>query len=302
MSWLPLAFAGPILWAVSTHLDKYLVERYFKTSNVGALLIFTACIDALALPFIWSLNRSVLEIDAVSAVYLIAAGALYMMAMLFYLRALQIEDVSLVAVFFQAGPLFGYVLGYFVLNEVLSHSEMAGGALTMCGVAVASFNTRRPKRKFNVRLVVLMLACSLANSVSALLFKLVAVHGAFWPSTFWMYAGDALFGLGLLSLRADRRAFLGLVRVSPGFVLSINAFNELINLAGSLAMRYALVLAPLSLVQAISSTTTLFVFAFAVVLSVFHLTASRECLSGRELVQKGCAALLVAAGVALVES
>ena len=37
--------------------------------------------------------------------------------MLFYLRALQSEEASVVAPFFQAGPLFGYVLAYFVLGE-----------------------------------------------------------------------------------------------------------------------------------------------------------------------------------------
>jgi hypothetical protein len=28
MSWLAFAFSGPILWAISTHIDKYLVEKY----------------------------------------------------------------------------------------------------------------------------------------------------------------------------------------------------------------------------------------------------------------------------------
>ncbi|WP_454632554.1 EamA family transporter [Bradyrhizobium cenepequi] len=302
MTWLLLSFSGPVLWAVSTHLDKYLVERYFKTSDVGTLLIFTACLSALALPIIWSLNPMVVDIDVRSSVYLIVAGVLYMAAMLFYLRALQIEDASLVAVFFQAGPLFGYGLGYFILGERLSPAQIAGGLLTICGVAVASLKGRSGKRKFNGRLVAMMLVCSLATSVSSLLFKIVAIHDAFWPSAFWMYAGEAFFGLLLLLLPSDRRRFWSLIKSSPGFVVSINAFNELINLVGSLATRYALVLAPLSLVQAISSTTTLFVFAFAVILSSFHLTSSQESLDARELIRKGCAAAFVAAGVALMES
>ena len=33
MSWLFFAFSGPVLWAISTHLDKYLVERFFKHSR-----------------------------------------------------------------------------------------------------------------------------------------------------------------------------------------------------------------------------------------------------------------------------
>jgi hypothetical protein len=82
--------------------------------------------------------------------------------------------------------------------------------------------------------------------------------------------------------------------------LSINAVNELVNLGGGLGTRFALVLAPLSLVQAIGSTTTLFVFGFGVVLSLFFPKLGRENLSRRELLNKGLAAVLVAAGAVLV--
>ena len=45
------------------------------------------------------------------------SGILYMGAMLLYLQSLQGEEASVVAPFFQAGPLFGYVLAYLVLGE-----------------------------------------------------------------------------------------------------------------------------------------------------------------------------------------
>ena len=64
--------------------------------------------------------------------------------------------------------------------------------------------------------------------------------------------------------------------------------------------RYALLFAPLSIVQAIGSTTTLFVFAFGIVISLLYPRFGRENLSGRELAQKGIAAAFVAIGVALV--
>ena len=51
--------------------------------------------------------------------------------------------------------------------------------------------------------------------------------------------------------------FLALLRANPGAVILINAANELVNLGGGLGNRYALLLAPLSLVQAAGSTTTL---------------------------------------------
>jgi hypothetical protein len=55
-------------------------------------------------------------------------------------------------------------------------------------------------------------------------------------------------------------------------------------------------------VQAIGATTTLFVFAFGVALSAAVPSLGRETLSAGDLVQKGAAAVLVAAGVALATS
>jgi drug/metabolite transporter (DMT)-like permease len=147
-----------------------------------------------------------------------------------------------------------------------------------------------------------MLACALSIAVSSLIFKMFALSDDFWPTTFWMFVGEALFGAALLAVRSYRRQFIDLLRSNPGAVLTVNAVNELINLGGGLGTRYALLLAPLGIVQAIGSTTTLFVFVFGVLISVFLPRFGRENLSRRELLQKGAAAVLVAAGALLVTS
>lgn len=36
--WILFAFSGPVFWAISTHVDKYLVDRYFKNSDTAVLL------------------------------------------------------------------------------------------------------------------------------------------------------------------------------------------------------------------------------------------------------------------------
>ncbi len=300
MSWLLFAFSGPILWAASTHIDKYLVERYFKDSNVAVLLIFTALIGVVTLPFIRLFDPQVAGVGIANAGLMALSGVLYMGAMLFYLRALQSEEASAVAPFFQAAPLFGFVLGYAVLGETLTAAQMAGGALIVGGTVLVSLRSDRRNTRFNFRMAALMLGCACSLAVSSLIFKIFALRDDFWPTTFWMFVGEALVGAALLATPSYRRQFLGLLRSNPGAVLSINAVNELINLAGSLGTRFALLLAPLSLVQAIGSTTTLFVFAFGVVLSVCCPTLGRENLSRRELLHKGLAAVLVAAGATLV--
>src|SRR5665213_3650362 len=187
MTWLLFAFCGPVLWAASTHIDKYLVERFFKKTGVGTLLIFTSLIGLIGLPIIWTFV-DVSVIGSVGITVTSLSGLLYMIAMSFSLRALQI----------------------------------------------------------------------------------------------------------------DRMQFVGMLRKDPGAVIGINAANELINLGGGLAARYASILGPVSLVQAIGGTTSFFVFVFGVVLSLFFPRLGREDLSRGSLVQKGIAVALIVAGVILI--
>lgn len=299
MSWLFFAFSGPVLWAISVHLDKYLVDRFFKDSNVAVLLVFTAFIGVLMLPFIWYFDAAVMRLDIGSIAIIGASGLLYMSGMLFYLWALQSEEASVVAPFFQASPLFGYALAYLVLGETLSPRQMTGGVLIVVGALIVSIRLGE-RHTFKFKLAALMLTCGFVLAVASLIFKVFAIKVEFWTTTFWMFVGEAVFGAALLTIAPYRREFTAVVRQNTGALLSINGSNELINLGGGLGNRYALLFAPLSIVQAIGSTTTLFVFLFGVLLSVAFPRLGRENLSGRELTQKGIAAVFVATGVALV--
>lgn len=99
MDWLIFAFSGPVLWALSTHIDKYMVERYFKQGSIAVLMVFTAVIGALALPFIWFFQPCVVSLDLQSMAVIAVSGILYMSAIYFYLQALQIESVNSFAFF-----------------------------------------------------------------------------------------------------------------------------------------------------------------------------------------------------------
>jgi len=146
-----------------------------------------------------------------------------------------------------------------------------------------------------------MLACTGTLAMASVIFKFFAVRERFWVTTFWTSVGDVLFGLGIVAIPAYRRQLVELLRRSAGPMLAINGANELINLGGGLGVRYALLMAPVAVVSAVSSTTTLFVFLFGILLTRFFPTLGREDLSWRNLVQKAAAAVLIAIGVALID-
>lgn len=299
--WLVLAFCGPILWAASTHIDKYLVDRYFRNSDTTVLMVFTAMIGALMLPPIGYWAPGVFAQKPTDVGVLGASGILYMAAMLFYLRALQTEEASVVAPLLQTTTLFAFLFGYVFLGETLTRSALAGGTLIVAGTLLISVDLSTHERKLKPRLMLLMLGCAAVLALSTVIFKFFAVRDQFWTTTFWTYAGEAVFGLGIVCVPRYRRQFAGLFVRNPGSILLVNGANELINLCGALAVRFASLLAPVALVSAVSSTSTLFVFLFGILLTLFVPGLGREKLSRRDLAQKAAAACLMAAGVAVWE-
>ena len=302
MLWLALAFLGPISWAASTHIDKFLVEKYFKDSNTAVLMVFTAIVGLIALPLIWFFQPSVLNLPFSVSAIVALSGAMYIGAMLFYLRAMQSEEASVVAPLFQFSTVFTLVLAWLFLHELLSWSQLGGGALILTGALSISMHGRAFLRQFNLPLVLLMAISTLILAASTVLFKYFAIATGFWDTTFWMFAGEAVFGAGILCVPSLFREFVALFKRSPGAVVGINAANELINLGGGLTVRFASLLAPVALVSAVSSATTLFVFGLGVLLTEFFPGLGREDLSPRNLVQKAVSALLVSAGVLLANS
>lgn len=93
-----------------------------------------------------------------------------------------------------------------------------------------------------------------------------------------------------------------MLRANSASLLATNGLNEGINLAGGVAARYALLLAPLALVQAVTSTRALFVFLFGVALSVINPAFAQEDLSLRSLSQKAACAAVAGFGAVLAGS
>jgi uncharacterized membrane protein len=297
--WLFFALSGPVCWAASTHIDKFLVDRYFRDSDTAVLMVFTALIGVALLPFIAWLAPQALAQDAASALVLAASGVLYMGAMLFYLRAIQSEEASVVAPLFQASTIFALLLAFLLLGEIPGWRRIAGMALIVGAVVSLTIDSRGGKRSIRGRTLALMLAATFVVALSNVLFKYFAVRSDYWSTIFWTFVGEAAFGAGIVAIPAYRRQFVALLRTNTAALLSVNGANELINLGGGLGVRFASLLAPIAVVSAISSTTTLFVFGFGALLSRFAPAVAREDLSRGNLLRKGAAAAVAAAGVLL---
>ncbi|HWE75680.1 MAG TPA: DMT family transporter [Stellaceae bacterium] len=295
--WLVFAFSGPVLWGVSFHLDKYLVERYFRDRDTATLVVFTALIGLLLLPVVYCWQPDVLRVSPLAMLVIGSSGILTIGAMILYLRALQETDVSVIAPLFQAAPLFAATLGYLVLHEVLNRGQLAGGGLIVLGALALSW--RRGRKSLTTHAALMMTGCTLSLAIATVVFKFFAIAEDFWTTVFWTYTGEAIFGFVLLCRPIVRRQFLDILRRYRSALLTVSGMNELVNLGGSLGTRYALLFAPIGIIQAIGSTTSLFVFAFGVFLA-FIDPRYREPLSTPDLAQKLVGTMLITGGVVFV--
>ncbi|HUO02882.1 MAG TPA: DMT family transporter, partial [Rhizomicrobium sp.] len=226
--WLLLAFCGPVCWAVSTHIDKYLVDRYFRDSDTAVLMLFTAFLGVVLLPLIWWIEPAIFKPSRTAIGVMTVSGILYMGAILFYLRAIQSEEASVVAPLFQASTLFTFLLGYLFLHESLGIHQLLGVALIVGGALSLSLRGSGKARKFKGSLIALMLGATFVMALVTVAFKYFAIRDDFWTTTFWTFVGEGLFGALLLMIPAYRRQFANLFRQNPGAVIGVNAANELI--------------------------------------------------------------------------
>lgn len=298
MNPLILALIPPILYALSNHIDKHLIERYLKGGEIGALIILSALFGVVLWPIFLVWDRAIFTGYTIGHIsILMITGALLVGALILYFYALADEETSTVVPFFETIPVFTYIIGLIVLGEVLSRQHILAGLLIVCGAALLSYDWSGSSRKFKLRLVALMLGSSVLYACMGVLFKFAALNGSFPVAVFWGLVGADIAGLILFVLIPSwRRQFIDLMRRNSLAVLGLNASNELITLMGDTIMRYAVLLAPVAVISAIGSLQSFFVLVLGVVLTLVFPHGNYETLTRAHLLPKIIAIVLIVTG------
>lgn len=301
MNWFMIALAAPILWAATNHIDKYLINKYFRNGGVGSLIIFSSLIGIFVLPFILIIHPAVFSINPILALLIIANGSLYVLGLLPYLYALAEDEASIVVPLFQTIPVFSYVLAFFVLGERLASIQIVASLLIILGAITLSLDLNQKKIKFKKKVFWLMFLASFLIALNGLIFKYVAIQENFWTTSFWEYIGFAVLSIILLLfVRSYREQFLLVVKNNKRAVLGWNTTNEVLNIIAKIIMNFATLLAPLALVWVVNGFQPFFVLFFGIIITLFSPHFSKENLLKKHLAQKVIAILIMFIGVYLL--
>jgi len=302
MTWYLFAFLSPLLWAISNHIDKYILSKYLKNASTGVLAIFAGLVSLIFSIGIYVVypNNS-LGIGLFNAIIIILNGALLIVAFIPYYYALDNEDASSVVPLYQTIPIFSFVLGFLVLGESIGITQIIAGIFIILGSVLISIDLSKSGLMLKGKVLLLMLLSSFLISIHFIVFKFVALEENFWRTVFWEEIGAVLVAICLLIfIKNYRNQLISLLKDNSFSIISINVFNEIINIGAKLFANYATLIVPVVIVNLANGLQPLFVFLIGIILTIFLPFINTEQISKKHIVQRIIAIIILFIGTYLL--
>lgn len=300
MTWFLYALFAPAIWSVTTHLDKYLVKRYFYKGGIGALVLFSSLIGFILVPIFFFVDPDVLNIELWQAGILVASGVVYVASLIPLISALFKDEVSTILPMYQTVVVFSYIFGVVFLGEQLTVLQILASLVIVMGSVGLSLELDK-KIRFKSEIFGLMLLASFMVALNSFIFKYVALQTNFFISSFWEYMGFVLmFILLMLSQPAWRNEFTAVLNHNKVPLIGMNSLNEILNICAKIVFNLATLLGPLSLIWVANSFQPAFTFVYAVILSFIAPDIIKEDLSRKRLMQKVIFVLIMVVGTVML--
>lgn len=301
MTWFFVALLSPALSALGSYTDKYLLVHREHTGGMGAVLIFSSVFGAFVLPIALIAGADITSVTAFEALILTLNGFLWVATLASYLYAIEDADVVSVVPILQTAPVFAFILAFLVLGETLTLIEMAGAGIIILSALFLSIEIEEDARiRFKTKNLLFAALSAFLFAVSGTIFKLIAIERGYWTVQFWEFVGITLAGVLLFVLvRGYREGFLSVVSHGRVDVMALNFATESIMVAADLLLNFAILLAPIALVYAVSSFQPAFLLGYALIGSALapSLMHQLEFFKKHLLVKGICIGAMIAGSI-----
>jgi drug/metabolite transporter (DMT)-like permease len=297
-----LALIGPLLYATANHIDKILLTKYFKYSGVGTLMLFSSLLSGAALPFLYLADPTILDVDAYNIILLSIVGLLNIAILWLYFLAMKDAEASVVVVFYQLVPVFGYILGYFILGESLTTYQLFAMSIILLGTTIISLEFNEHNH-FSIRYktALYMVGASFFWALSSVVFKFIALEENVLRSLFWEHVALMIFGIILFTVAKTYRInFIKALKENSKKIISLNFVNETIYITGTFVFSFAYLMAPVALVLLANSFQSFFVLVIGIMLTIFFPQIGVEKINPKTVLQKAVAITITGVGTYLL--
>ncbi|MEK7462312.1 MAG: DMT family transporter [Patescibacteria group bacterium] len=274
--------AAAFFWSLTNIIDKYLTNKHAEDGNVWGLVIASTVFPLILLPIAVTLSPITFELPTTTL--LMFTGLLMSAWVFLYLKALTEDEASVVMTLLVLAPLFSLLFSNFILGESLTAAQLLAGAFLILGSLIVSYSGGTG---FNFKLIFYAISASAITGLLYTIFKFSSLENEFWNSMFWRSVGMALTGLALCVLIPSiRHRFYQFIKEHFFKSTTLNATNESLTLIGDTFFGFAVLLAPIALVQTTEAYQPIFIIIIGFVLSQIGFETIEEDYSKSTLVRK----------------
>jgi len=282
--WILLSVLAAFLWTLVGFVDQYITKE--KVPRMGHYYVYSAA-GAATLVIGITLWQGIWLPSITETVLIFFSGGAFSLMLWFYLQALKIEDTSYVVPLFQIAPVWSAGLAFLALNEVLVGNDLIafiiillGGLILSLKKDVGQFFSLKPALAY-------MLAATLLVSVKFVAFKYFL---QIYPEHFWhLFAlqslGEVVFGLFLAWWgwpKNDSQNFgNNFLKIFPLFWA-----NDMVSFLAFVCYLWAISLASVALVGAISGIQGFFTFILGIILTLWWPNFIKENITKPIIIQK----------------
>lgn len=290
MNWIVFSLLSAFTAALINHIDKYLLEKHFRSGGIGALVIFSALIGVPASVAIGLIRPEVVNLSLSTAIVIAMSGATYVLAVIPYLHALEKDEASVVAPLLMTTPIISYTLGYIFLGERLSFHQIIAFSLILVGsLGLITEVSKKKRLKIKKSVYILSLLTATALATNSILFKYFAVSESFWTTSFWEYIGFSVTAIFIMAVvKTYRKQFLRTLNRNKLSAITINTINEIIALTSKILLNYASFIVTVVALSylIVESAQPLFVIVIGIILTLFFPSISQENISFKHVTKK----------------
>ncbi|MBI2437156.1 MAG: EamA family transporter [Candidatus Magasanikbacteria bacterium] len=298
MTWVFLALLTHLFWGLTNIGEKYLVDKEFKNPFVYVFLGFVAgLVGLLIVPFV---DFFIPSIHILFWIFIASVG--FCSGVLFYIKAVQIEEISRINMLWSFLPLFTLLGSHLFIDERLSVIEFSAFTFLVLGGFVASLHAKSGKFKLSLAFLYMLVACVFFAAYDIVLRYITDGLGTSFEIVF-IFSTIFFVLIGLLffisnQFRTDffeeKKNFFTWKVI--GIILVINILSKI----GLLFNMWSISLAPVSLVNAMEGTQAIFVFLITIFLTLSFPHIIKEEIDRRNIFLKVVAICFVVVGLVIL--
>lgn len=286
MEWIFFTLIAVGLWAAINIQDKHVLSHELRDP---VLVTTVFCLTMYIFFIVVSSFNSGIMMPMGFIFIAIIAGIIYSVSLWGYYYSLYKEEVSKIVPVFAIEPFFIALLSFFIFSERLTILNYLGILIIVAGAILISHENSR-KRIKKKSIVIVAVGVTILWTIRNLIFEHLTSQIELWPVLFWFGVGGIIIPVFLLIFHHPhlrKQAKRGVRHI---------ILNALISALALFAFIKAISLGPVSLVVALLSTKPLIVFIGATLLSYYRPRFMCEKHSGKVLVQRVLATILIVVG------